>query len=80
MDLEAQLVELYNSLGEFGATDRAPQQLIDLFNVLLDEAKKTKPDHPIVASIKPIEPHGLGTSINSGGLRALAQQLLSALS
>lgn len=79
MDLETQLTDLYNSLGEFGATDRAPQQLIDLFNVLLGEAKKATPDHPIVSSIQQVEPHGLGVSINCGGLRALTQQLLSAL-
>jgi hypothetical protein len=78
MDLRAQLRNLDNSLGEFKATDRAPDQLIDLFNVLLEEAKKLHGDNPVVAAIAEVEPHGIGESINAGGLKALTGQLLTA--
>jgi hypothetical protein len=79
MDTRTQLIDLYNSLGEFAPTDRAPQQLMDVFNVLLGEAKTAKGDHGIIAAIKVVPPHEMGQSINCGGLRALAQQLISAL-
>jgi hypothetical protein len=79
MNLERQLNRLYDSLGEFGATDRAPSQLIDIFNLLLSEAKSAAGDHPVVAAIEPVPPHGLGLSIDCGGLRALTYQLLGAL-
>jgi hypothetical protein len=79
MNLRKQLLELYKSLGEFDAADRAPQQLIDVFNILLTQVKTMKGDHPVVASIATVPEHGMGQSINCGGLRALAQQLLTAL-
>lgn len=78
MNLRAQLRNLDNSLSAFNATDRAPGQLIDLFNVLLGEAKKSHGDNPVVAAITEVEPHGLGESINAGGLKALTGQLLTA--
>jgi hypothetical protein len=79
MDLRAQLRNLDNSLESFKATDRAPDQLIDLFNVLLGEAKKSHGDNPVVAAITEVEPHGIGESINAGGLKALTGQLLTAV-
>jgi len=79
MDLRAQLRNLDKSLGAFKATDRAPDQLIDLFNVLLGEAKKGHGDNPVVSAIAEVEPHGLGESINAGGLKALTGQLLTAI-
>lgn len=79
MDLRAQLRNLDNSLAAFKATDRAPDQLIDLFNVLLGEAKKSHGDNPVVVAIAEVESHGLGESINTGGLKALTGQLLTAI-
>ena len=79
MDLRAQLRNLDDSLGDFKATDRAPDQLIALFNVLLGEAKKVQGENPVVAAIAEVEPHGLGESINAGGLKALTGQLLTAI-
>jgi hypothetical protein len=78
MDLRTQLINLEQSLAAFKPTDRAPDQLIDLFNVLLREAKSRHGDHPVVAAIESVEPHGLGESINAGGLKALTGQLVTA--
>jgi hypothetical protein len=78
MNLRSQLINLEKSLAAFKATDRAPEQLIDLFNVLLEEAKKSNGDNPVVTSIQAVEPHGLGESINAGGLKALTGQLVTA--
>ena len=79
MELRAQLSNLDKNLATFKPTDRAPDQLIDLFNVLLGEAKKTHGENPVVAAINEVEPHGLGESINAGGLKALTGQLLTAM-
>lgn len=56
-----------------------PNSLIDVFSVLLAQAKEKGSDNPVLATIEPVEHHGLGMSINAGGLRGLTEQILTAL-
>lgn len=54
--IAARLKSLHESIVRFDAGEPCPWELGELFNVLLDEAKKAAPDDPIVAAIKPATP------------------------
>ena len=54
--------------------DRVAPQVIEVYSVLLEEAKKANPDDPVLASLKPLrEP------IAAGSLRALVGQVRLAI-
>lgn len=77
MDLNARLVDLYNSLGEFKPTDNASWQLASIFNALLEEVRKQHGDDPVVAAIHPVEESMMGgkSTADCGTLRTAAWQL-----
>lgn len=79
IDLDSQLSSFVASLGEFEARASVNWQVAEVFNVLLEQAKKTHGDNPVVAAIRPVGKSQTGRSAASAGeLRALANQLLAA--
>jgi hypothetical protein len=78
MDLESRLVTLWNSLGEFKPEDNASWQLGQIFNALVEEAKKEHGNDPVLSVIEPVQPlsMGSGSTANCGTLRASVDQIL----
>jgi hypothetical protein len=80
-DISNRLSGLDRSLSEFGATEPTPWELASLFNVLLEQAKQSHGDDPVVVAIEPAEQAGSGKyATNScGALRGSLSQLFYVL-
>jgi hypothetical protein len=80
-DLTTRLTDLDRSLAEFDASTTAPATVGQVFNALLEEAKRAHGTDPIVAAIEPVRftsAESEFAEINVGALRGLIQQLVDA--
>jgi hypothetical protein len=80
-DLTTRLTDLDRSLAEFDASTTAPASVGQVFNALLEEAKRAHGTDPVVAAIKPVRftsAESEFAEINVGALRGLIQQLVDA--
>ena len=80
-DLEKRLTDLDHTLAEFDASTTAPATSGQVFNALLEEAKRQHPTDPIAGAIEPVKftsAESEFAEINVGALRGLIQQLIDA--
>lgn len=78
-NLSTRLFDLYNSLGEFKAADHPSDSIVPVYNVLVDAAKESLGDDPIVQAVPHTESRGPVCTDNAGALRSNVWQILSAM-
>jgi hypothetical protein len=80
-DLETRLIDLDRGLAEFGASQTAPATSGQVFNALLEEVRRQRPNDPVVSALEPVAFTSADSEfaeINVGALRTLIQQLIDA--
>ncbi len=78
-NLATRLFDLYNSLGEYKASDHPSAAIIPTYNALVDAAKESLPDDAIVQAMPHTSKRGPVCADNAGALRANVWQILSAM-
>lgn len=78
-NLSTRLFDLYNSLGEYKAADHPSAGIVPIYNALVDAAKESMSDDPIVQAMPHTSQRGPVCADNAGALRANAWQILSAM-
>jgi hypothetical protein len=80
LHLHRRLIDLAENLGEFGSNDPVPREIAQVFNILLEETKKTKDEDPIVAQVQTLSmaSNEKYAHTSCGALRAVTTQLASA--
>lgn len=80
-DLSIRATHLYNSLHEFKPTDSVGPPVGDVFDAVVEMAKKEFPDDPIIGRMRPSR-RGQGSSRpldTAGDLATVVDQILTAL-
>jgi hypothetical protein len=80
-DLQTRLIDLDRGLAEFDSSTTAPATSGQVFNALLEELRRQRPDDPVVSAIDPVAFTSADSEfaeINVGALRTLIQQLVDA--
>jgi hypothetical protein len=80
-DLETRLRDLDGGLAEFDPSQTAPASSGQVFNALLEEARRQHGADPVVSALEPVAFTSADSEfaeINVGALRTLIQQLIDA--
>jgi hypothetical protein len=78
-NLAERILELSNSLKEFKANDHPSATLAESYNTLLKAAKDQMPSDPMVQAATPTGVKMHHCRDNAGAMRAVLQQILSAM-